>query len=556
VRDTSLERFKSLTLTPRSAFLFCLISVATLPFSDSRSADGVSDILNELLLGVIATTSMFAVILPTVAVVNWFSGPGWSRQWIVLGAIVAGATIRGAMIFWLGPAFDFVSSADMGQRLVNSVTTSVTWLVLLSMVANASETFRSRYSSYFSRIALSRTTQMPHSEFVGLLAGLEVALKNVPVPTRLGKESADHLAKQMQSAAGALELEIVSRIKASSRSLWRFDQAKTPRLRAFRLVALAVTRLDYSIFVVATFIAVGTLVNLATTLGWAESLFRVSIATLILIGLHSLYRVAVAPRWSNRGVINAAYLLILGFAYAASLGVGEYFSTNSPIAIVFVTLIAVSTAALPALHSMVRLAGAAREEIVDVLRDIENRRGSPGNQQMMSTDEVASYLHNSLQSEVQSLILTLRKNSTESGPRETADALTRLEELVTRPLQEDFFAYALEPLQKLDEAIRKWRGILDINLVWADRPAVSGRQEASVVQIIEELASNAVLHGEATKLRVTVRARSGGYDIQTENNGHERVSSSGQGSRWLEGFVAEPRDEAAQTRSSRRHYRV
>lgn len=556
MRNASLERFKSLTLTPRSALLFCLISVATLPFGDSLAADGVSDILNELLLGVIATASMFAVILPAVTVVNWFTGPGWPRQWMVFGAIVAGATIRGAIIFWLGPAFDFVSSADIGQRIVNSITTSVTWLVLLSMFTNASRTFRSRYSSYFSRIALSRASYMPHAEFVGLLTGFEVALKNVPLPTRLGKGSADNLAKQMLSAAGALELEIVSRIKASSRSLWRFDQAKTPRLRAVRLVALAVTRLDYSIFVVATFIAVGTLVNLATTLGWAESLFRVSIATLILIGLHSLYRVAVAPRWSKRGIINAVYLLILGFAYAASLGVWEYFSSNSPIAIVFVTLIAVSTAALPALHSMVRLAGAAREEIVDVLRDLENRRGSPGDQQVMSTDEVASYLHNSLQSEVQSLILTLRKNSTESGPREAADALTRLEELVTRPLQEDFFAYALEPLQKLDEAIRKWRGILDIDLVWADRPAVSGRQEVTVVLIIEELANNAVLHGEATKLTVTVRARSGGYDIQAENNGHERVSSSGQGSRWLEGFVVEPRDEAAQPRSSRRHFRV
>lgn len=555
--NAAIEQVKHLTLTPSATLLFCVVSVATLPFSDTQSTDGLVDIANELLLGLIATGAMVAVIVPSLVVTRRLTAPGWPRQWITLAVIVAGAMIRGTVIFWLGPAFDFLSTASMSQRVLNSVTTSLLWLVLLSLATNATRDFRSHYAADFRRLALTRAGQMPHTEMAGLFADLEGALKKVPLPRARDSADPGSLTHDMRRAARALENEIIARIKTQSRSLWRFDHAKPPRLRAGRLLALAMTRLDYSIVLVTSFVAGGAVVNLATALGWGQSLLRVAVATVILVFLHVLYRAVVAPRWGNRWVVNTVYVLIFGLSWVTSLGVIEYFTANSPLAVVFVVLVAVATAALPVLNSMLNLAGAAREEIMEALDTLSARARTPAPKQAVSTDAVATYLHNSLQSEVQNLIFSLRKHSSGRDTDEvTAASLARLHELVTRRLDDAFLDYSLEPLERLDDAIVKWWGILDIALDWEDRPASSGRAEATVVHIIEEIANNAVVHGEATELQVTVRPHGQGYDIHAVNNGHDRVGQQGQGSQWLDAFVAQPTGEPHPPHVTHRHYRV
>lgn len=540
--DVWPKRLLALRITPWGAALFSVLSIIAVPIADVSAGDTVADVALELGLGAIATGALWAVVWPGIVIARRVMQPGWLRQITIFCVIVLGGAIRGGVIFWWGTYFSFDSEAALSQRLLNSITTTVVWLVLLSLFFHAGEHFKRRYGTLFRRVALARASQTSHSEVARILGGLEESLRGVvsnPGDEEVARE-------EMARIAEELEQEVVASIRHHSKSLWSFEAENAPRLRFLPLLRLAIERLQYSVgFVVVVFVAVG-IPNVGSVVGLAEATWRVLLAAIVLCVWHVAYWKVVVPRITPGLLSNTFYLLSLGAVVQIPMGLPWYLMDRSLAAPLFMLLLTLPIAALPVVDSALRLAELARGEVLDVLETPQPRQGTNevDPEGTVPSSSLAAYLHNSLQSEIQGIILALKAAASRPDQVHIGQAsLQRLRLLSNRSLDEQFASFTALPIEHLHQVIAGWRGVLDISLEWeVDTDTDSDPRIASVVHIIEEVASNAAVRGGATKMDVRVVNDDGGYVVTCSSNAPLRgQGGSGLGSTWLEGFAEEGR---------------
>lgn len=538
--DVWPKRLLALRITPWGAALFSVLSIIAVPIADVSAGDTVADVALELGLGAIATGALWAVVWPGIIIARRVMRPGWLRQMTIFCVIVIGGAIRGGVIFWWGAYFSFDSEAPLSQRLLNSITTTVVWLVLLSLFSHAGEHFKRRYGTLFRQVTLARASQTSHTEVAKILGGLEESLRGVA--TDSGDEAVAR--EEMARIADELEQEVVGRIRHHSKNLWSFDAESAPRLRFFPLLRLAIARLQYSVgFVVAVFVVVG-IPNVGSVVGLAEATWRVLLGGLVLGVWHMAYWKVVVPRITPGFLIHSLYLVSLGVVVQIPMGLPWYLFERSVVAPLFMLLLTLPIAALPVVDSALRLAELARGEVLDVLENPQPSRGTneADPEDTVPRSSLAAYLHNSLQSEIQGIILALKAAASRPDQVHIGQAsLQRLRLLSNRSLDEHFASFTALPIDHLHQVIAGWRGVLDISLEWeVDTDTAGDPRIATVVHIIEEVASNAAVRGGATKMDVRVVTDDGGYVVTCSSNAPLKAQGeSGLGSTWLHSF-AEP----------------
>jgi hypothetical protein len=314
---------------------------------------------------------------------------------------------------------------------------------------------------------------------------------------------------------------------------------------------LAIERLEYSVvFVVAVFGTVGV-VNLTSTVGAVEALGRVGASVLLILCMDWLFRRVRRVSSSSRLWPSALYLVTLGALVQIPMGVAGYAIENTSLAPLVILLLIIPTAALQVMDSTLNLADTVREELLKTVLSIESAAAAGRDPATRSTEDLASYLHNSLQSEIQSIVVGLKSASSDPSRIEVGKAsLERLRIIASKSLDEEFEAFSRAPLDHLDQVIKGWEGILDIELTWStERQHRSDPRVATVVHIIEEVASNAAVHAGATKMGVLVTYDQDRFGIQiSSDKGLGPVKAGGQGSSWLGQFLSESRHRSS-TRS-------
>lgn len=539
MRNRFAQRLRFLEIRPLAGVLFSIVSVVALPFGDLAIGDDVVDVLLELALGLIATAALWVVVAPGLAVLHRHRMK-WGRQTVLLALLIAGGIVRGLVILALAAPFDYVSNAGVIQRLANSVSTTVLWLGVFALFVDAAARFSSRYEAAFTGLALSRASMVSDSSVAKILGSLESGLRGVHVPS----PDEPHAREEMARVASSLEADIIARIKSQSKELWSFSRADKPRLRLIPLLRLAIERLEYSVvFVVAVFGAVGV-VNLTSTVGAIEALGRVGASVLLILCMDWLFRRVRRGSSPSRLWPSALYLITLGALVQIPMGVAGYAIENTSLAPLVILLLIIPTAALPVMDSTLNLADSAREELLSTVLSIESAAAADRHPATRSTEDLASYLHNSLQSEIQSIIVALKSASSDPSRIEVGKAsLERLRIIASRSLDEEFEAFSKAPLDHLDQVIKGWAGILDIDLTWsAEHQHRSDSRVATVVHIIEEVASNAAVHAGATQMGVLVTYDHDRFGIRiSSDKALGPVRAEGQGSSWLGQFLSESR---------------
>lgn len=553
--DKSLwERLRALEITPLAGALFSVVSIVALPFGDLAPGDDFVDVLSELLLGAIVTGVLWLLVLPGLVGLAKIP-PVSTRALLVLLVLVAGGVVRGLAIILGADYFDFVSSAGVGQRVANSISTTVLWLGVFALFTHAAAVFTSRYEATLRRLTLARASRVSHSEVAKILSSLESGFK------RLDAESIDESAarEQMATIAASLERDIITEIKAHSRDLWSFSNAERPQLKMFPLLRLAMRRLDYSVWFVAGIFGVVGVLNLSSTVGVGEALWRVGLSIVLIVAMDAVFRQWIHSPTRESVWPNIAYLVALGALVQIPMGVAGYFLDNTPWAVAFIVLLIIPTAGLPVMHSTLNLADSARDDLLRTVMSIDSRSDSSLNEPTHSSSELASYLHNSLQSEIQSVIVALKSAASDSTRVDVGKAsLERLRIIANRSLDEEFAAFSRAPKDHLDQSIEGWKGILDIDLTWEVGALYSQDPRiATVVHIIEEVASNSAVHAGATHMRVVVSVERNTFVVQLwDNAGVSAMASQGLGNSWLDQFVAEPSRERSASQTFEAQYRV
>jgi hypothetical protein len=311
---------------------------------------------------------------------------------------------------------------------------------------------------------------------------------------------------------------------------------------------------------VILFVVVG-IPNVGSVVGLVEATWRVLLAAAVLVVWHAAYGKLVVPRIAPGFRTHIFYLLSLGVVVQIPMGVPWYLFDRSALAPIFMLLLTVPIAALPVADSALRLAELARGEVLDILENPGPRGGageaSPNG--AVPSSSLAAYLHNSLQSEIQGIILALKVAASRPDQIHIGQAsLQRLRLLSNRSLDEQFASFTALPIEHLHQVIAGWQGVLDISLEWElDTEGESDPRIATVVHIIEEVASNAAVRGGATTLQARVANDDGGYFVTCSSNAPLALEGGvGLGSTWLESFVEEGKTIRHSRESTSQTFRV
>jgi len=554
VANSLKDRLLHLQVTPRAFLFFAVISVTAPVFTDFDPEDTLVDVGLELTLGVLATLALAAFLLPALAVARRWTPEGVARLgWLAL-AVTCGGVIRGLVLHYGGPAFSYMVTTTVIERVANSVGTTLAWLLVFSLFTSASDDFTQRYSTVVRRALYQRANSLSTTDIRGILGDVEHDLRTLNIPSGSG----DTPPGDMEKIAVALRSDVIEKIRGHSRELWALRGASPPSLRFGVLAKLAVIRLDYSVGFLLAIFTMFSFGNLASNVGVGEALLRMAGALAVLWVLDWVWRKWLRRYATRLPWINVLHLLSLGVAVMFPMGLFDFYGSGTPGSFLLLALLPLPVAALPLIESTIKLSQLAREELLGLIAEL-NSEMQDHQTVTPSSSDLASYLHNSLQAEIQSIIHALERAAGDPGKVGLGQAsLERLRMLSDRSLDEDFDSFSRVPLDHLRALIESWRGILDITLDWALPPHYDAdRRLPTVVNIIEEISSNSVVHGGATQLNVSVFFDAEDIVITIHNNAHlVPPIKVGQGSSWLNSFLVPGSPSEPDSRETTFQFRV
>lgn len=461
---------------------------------------------------------------------------------VVLGtiALVAAILIIGATRGWL---FSFTNQllevedpASLGFRVLNSTINTSVWAIAIlaieSRIAGYRMAFREKLL-YKQSQSLSKSIEsnleeawLPGSEDLLRLQG---NLKLIASDLRGQQE----LETALPIAATKIQDQISELLRPLSHRIWFNAEKNRPQFHISGLLthSLRTLRINWSLT-----LAIGTgifLIGALSLLSVEEALIRtMGYAAFLGPALFALSRLpSRRPRKSWLGLI-----LLLGIATATNL-VPELIAS------------ALLYGQVTSSYSIVAIAGPVATLVLLVLAAVLGQVDQDwklidsmlDNSEFSLSDTAseirfASFLHNSLQSELNAIALTLRHVPDPNSPR-VGKLLERLEQISSESITERFLASHSRNFHYLQRLVQEWEPLIAIYLTAT--PEIEAHPRLPIlIELVEESISNAVRHAAAKEISIDASPSEDDIVVTISHPAANTLSRSRQlGSGWLNGYA-------------------
>lgn len=477
--------------------------------------------LDLSLYGVALTTLSYLAYLPFV----WISKielRGFNFVVLLLTSTAAVGAFRGLLFFYLVEILELSPSGGLTKRILASTFTTVIWLSVANLLINGAFRFRLEYQRAIKNFLLRNlsdsgipTTPRGHQE----LNQFQIALSK-----DIAALASHRTPENLSEIADLITHRINSELRPLSQRIWIRSLDRLPAFDYRKILEDALRTLDFSRPVLVVAIAILALVNNVFIRSFNEAAFRTGsflLALALVLWIHNIF---------HAGTVRLSY----HFLFLISVGVvpvvsSEYFaqrigySGDWTAALLITPVVPV----LIVIQSILKILARDFEVIFAVLQEVHMND--------LGDRDLASYIHNSLQSELLALASQLKDAANERDQTEIPRLLHQLSTLFDRSFLEGYRRSSQRPLERLESIRKSWEGILQID---CDLPIelVEDRYTGYVlVQLVEEFASNSFRHGKASRVSLTVRPGLHGIEVTLRSNGKigDR-SSAGVGSQWLD----------------------
>jgi hypothetical protein len=325
-----------------------------------------------------------------------------------------------------------------------------------------------------------------------------------------------------QSLAQSLTELLDKRIRPLTKDLWAGSGRKYTDLSAVELQRIVVSRHHYS----PTLTAIGLLISsgpfIVTTVGWSEGLGRAAltgpIAWAVLAALSRL------PQSSSSQGIMTFLLGVSVFAGANELVayvVFGQFHTLSPIVSGILNGTLFATLAL--LFGILR---AARHELRDLRGELELLLGKEYFATRLELEhararhrELAQVLHGRLQNQILGVVLSIAQDGKVASPTQLLEEIDLLDNAVTNHHPLPRFVNTGDLSQELESLANRWSGIVEVSVAHASRVDASGKHIDLLIGLAEEAVTNAVRHGLASSVSITLEAHTDYWELVVLDDG-------------------------------------
>jgi signal transduction histidine kinase len=447
--------------------------------------------------------------------------------------VMAIGFIRGLGFFFLVDLAGIAQPTPLPFRLLTSTITTLIWLTFSCALIEATTNYSRRFSNLFNEtaMALALASKPGQDRGIDSLDNL-VALKR-NLSGILEKASALGVSADALLAAGAeVRAQIEQQLKPLSHRLWFNERRNRPAIKLFGLIGDAITKFSFS---TPRLIIVWASLSFASTINaYAidRVLFGTALSSAFLAALLFLYR-AISTKVSKSlsNVFSATGIIILSilpvsladilmplFDFETILFPVRDSTIVYPFAIATILLV----------ESGITLVERDRRLLNDLF-ETQLRGAGTGNQ-----SSLASYLHNSLQSELTGIAFRLEAAATNPDSYDSRETLEKLGALINRSISDDFATFEETPMLRLQRMIEAWDGIAKVSANIAEECRADSKRLNLIVQVIEEATTNSVRHGKARHLHAEVTMSESSVQIEISTDATEVENPSvGLGSEWM-----------------------
>ena len=489
-------------------------------------------------IGILLTAITFLIYCGLLVIRNSVTSKLEDEYRFATGAIVFTGICRGFVFYGIFELLDYEQPSSLTQRVLNSTLTTVIWLGLANIVVEVNRRYKRKFRAILSQLLVvnlrnSGSAQAGFAVIAHDLALLQTQLQD----SYFSVKGASDDSESMRTAAKEIRVQIETALKPLSKRLWLDSMYEYPHLKFLRLIADAIWNLKYPFFPTIAVLTLSTFVNLAPASGATYSIGSGVSLLLSFCLLEFLRRRAVTNLPSLKSSINLIFVstigIFTGFASATVLnlfdGGGSYF-----LALVLAPYIS----AIVIVGSAITLALSDRQEILSNLSKGAKRLTENTNHSLQSS-QAASYIHNSLQSELTALAQQFELVAANPNKRQSEIVLEKLNSLIRRSMGEDFSNFLESPESRLDRVLKSWDEIVTLK-VNIDRLLFNEASRGVLfVQLVEESLANSVRKGNATEIAIDATFIGSRLEVQIKDNGQfNSENGTGLGTAWIERFAA------------------
>jgi len=489
-----------------------------------------------LLVGLAVTLSTFSLFWFLIYI---------SEKSKISSPLIAGTLIlllvgifRGLALYYLFEFLGYQNPTSVSERVLNSIFNVFVWLGLSSILIENKRRFIRRYRALLTQIFIlklrnSSDFQPGYTYIEDHIIRMQKRLKSSIEQIR----STAEIGSPEMLIAEEFRKEIEEELKPFNQRLWLKSTYDQPLIRFSLVLKMAVTELKFRFPVTA---AVYLAILVVNTILILDSHLAISYGLISISSFFSLdaFRISLIQRFYEKSrTINLIFLVLVGFAVGIFatlildlLGLNHSYSAALLIAPILPFLIVSS--------SFIELTISDRRSLMEKL----SKESANLNQEFlekMHRGNAASYLHNSLQSELSSIALQLESVAKNPVLSKNQQVTQIIESFVSRSGREDYRDFLETLKSRLERITESWEGIVKIDLTIDNKVFEDYSRASIVVQLIQESIANAVRSGSADQITITGNFDRDSFRMIVVDNGHRAVSAEkrGLGSDWLDSIA-------------------
>jgi signal transduction histidine kinase len=519
-------------LSLQGFLLYSPISTLGFPVSVLIANENAS-LLFTLFYGVLLTISTFLIYFLQILFINKFISNYLILAILFFFVPVVTGLFRGFIFFVIVETLNLEQPSNLTNRLISSTVTTLFWLTLANYVMAVSRRFLIQYQSalnqYLRQLKNSSKSTSLSVQNVSMLNSVQINLF-ASVEAYIGKNDPASFRK----LSAVLVQQINDQIRPLSRRIWIKELSQFPTIKFWQLLKDSVNSLSFSwrkfILLITGLSVLGNLAIRSTDeTFWRTFSFLIAISLIRVI----YDRTRFFPQ-IQKTLLNLILLLVFGLFpvlvsefFVDSIGYSGNWSATliiSPVAPVLMLIL-----------TLLRLANRDRNLILEILSNssIVLPEDNPADIEIESAS-VASYLHNSLQSELLALSKQLEEAAKNPDSSRSAELLQRVSSTVNRSITDDFVRFNESPKDRLQAVLDSWLGILEIQLNFSLDLLINNEKASIIVQTIEEVATNVSRYGNATALSVSAEFKLNSVVLSLQSNGVGKLKrSKGFGTAWF-----------------------
>ena len=458
----------------------------------------------------LVTVVSYAVMAIPFGLAHYFSKK-FSNIYQEFAAMSVVGLIRGFAILDLSLILNLPSIKPYILRPLNSALVVPIWFLVTHLIFGSRRNFQEEFHQMYARAVHSQIESMGEKLKKGDPSLAEVLSKKIDT-------ALDPLRKQFESIAGSkitpkeladesliIRSFVEAQIRPLSHDLWRTRKFKPPRLAFSKVLVYSLLRTRLPLYLTLLPTIIFGVAGISAVYGFSFAL-RQTFFIWIFYSLIAFFYSLLFPRIRNTFLLNSIFLLIalifpgnLDGLLVGHLGIEENPLNAELIGAGWYFALIIGFSVYRSIENYYESIRALMTAQIQALNSSANNSSSA-----LLSREYASYLHGDVQSQLLSASMQMQKAAEEGNIELGKKAIRRAEKILRRDHQKYVVGSAISPKRRLQKLIDAWQGIAQIEVIHGESLELPDSSFALINEIVEELISNAIRHGGAGELSISI----------------------------------------------------